>query len=49
MSKTTPEAINGPVLVEVVLDKAHTHKGQRYSKGDKIKVTEDQKTLPNHP
>ena len=43
MSKTTPEAINGPVLVEVVLDKAHTHKGQRYSKGDKIKVTEDQK------
>lgn len=43
MSTKSQTAAEQPVLVEVVLDKAHTHKGQPYTKGDKIKVTEDQK------
>lgn len=44
MSNKAPAAAEQAALVEVVLDKAHTHKGQPCSKGDKIKVTEDQKT-----
>ena len=43
MSTKSQAAAEQPALVEVVLDKAHTHKGQPCSKGDKIEVTEDQK------
>lgn len=44
MSKTTQAAAAQPALVEVTLDKPHTHKRKPCKAGDKIKVTEDQKT-----
>lgn len=44
MSKTTQAAAAQPALVEVTLDKPHTHKGKTYAKGEKINVTADQKT-----
>lgn len=44
MSKPTQAAAEQPTLVEVVLDKPHTHKGKTYAKGEKINVTEDQKS-----
>lgn len=43
MTKNATSAAQQPELVEVILDKAHTHKGQPCKVGDKIKVTEDQK------
>ena len=42
MSKTTQAAAEQPALVEVTLDKPHTHKGKLYAKGEKINVTEAQ-------
>lgn len=42
MSKPTQAAAVQPALVEVVLDKPHTHKGKTYAKGEKINVTADQ-------
>lgn len=44
MTKHATSAAQQPELVEVILDKAHTHKGQPCQAGDTIKVTEDQKT-----
>lgn len=43
MSTKTQTAAEQPVLVEVVLDKAHEHAGKQYKAGEKINVTEDQK------
>lgn len=43
MSKTTQAAAAQPALVEVVLDKPHTHKGKPCTAGEKINVTEGQK------
>ncbi len=40
---TKNSAAQQPELIEVVLAKAHTHKGQPLKAGDKIKVTADQK------
>lgn len=44
MSNKAQVAAQQPALVEVVLAKAHNHKGQPCQAGDTIKVTEDQKT-----
>lgn len=44
MSKTTQADAVQPALIEVTLDKPHTHKGQPRKAGDKINVTVDQKT-----
>jgi len=43
MSNKSLAAAEQPALVEVVLDKPHTHKGKPCQAGDKINVTEDQK------
>ncbi len=40
---TKNSAAQQPELVEVILAKAHTHKGQPLQAGHKIKVTADQK------
>ncbi|MDG9928533.1 MULTISPECIES: hypothetical protein [unclassified Pseudomonas] len=44
MSKPKTEAAEAaPELIEVILAKPHTHKGKEYAKGEKIKVTAQQK------
>lgn len=40
---TKHSAAQQPELIEVVLVKAHTHKGQPLKAGEPIKVTADQK------
>lgn len=35
-------AATQPALVEVVLNKPHTHNGEPFAAGDKLKVTADQ-------
>lgn len=44
MTKSATSAAQQPELIEVALDKPHTHKGKTYAKGEKINVTTDQKT-----
>lgn len=44
MSKPKTEAAEAaPELIEVTLAKPHTHRGKGYAKGEKIKVTAQQK------
>ncbi|TLX65071.1 hypothetical protein DN820_01800 [Stutzerimonas nosocomialis] len=47
MSTAKTSAAPQPELVEVVLDKPHTHAGKPCKKGDTIKVTADQKAWLN--
>lgn len=43
MTKTATSAAPQSELIEVTLDKPHTHKRKPYKAGDKIKVTDAQK------
>lgn len=43
MSTAKPSAAQAPEQVEVTLAKPHTHNGRAHQRGDKIKVTTDQK------
>lgn len=43
MSNKSQAAAEQPVLVEVVLEKAHEHAGKKYQAGTKINVTAAQK------
>lgn len=43
MTKSATSAAKQPELIEVTLDKPHTHKRKPCKAGDKIHVTEDQK------
>ncbi|WP_375738072.1 hypothetical protein [Pseudomonas boanensis] len=44
MSRSNDSAAQQPELVEVVLEKTHTHMGQSLKAGAKISVTAAQKT-----
>jgi hypothetical protein len=44
MTKSATSAAPQPELIEVTLDKLHTHKRKPCKAGDKIKVTEEQKS-----